>query len=136
MHRRLQARTAARSLSDVAWGRDIIWMLNVKGFANRYDIWLLLFALHGLLIFRQRITQFERQFGTAETARKAYKQAVQSVSDYPEYICQVVSPVLRCVKHQEYVAFESEEGTLADLDAANVRVASHLKEVNARREKV
>ncbi len=69
--------------------------------------------------------ELERRFGgknhVISSCRKLLGSAVTAVSDFPEAICH------------SFLQFEREEGTLADLDAAMIKVETRMKAITSQK---
>ncbi|KIH68407.1 hypothetical protein ANCDUO_01253 [Ancylostoma duodenale] len=101
-YRRNWAYFAYTKLNDSKKGRQIWDDILASGGGRFAEKWL-------------EAVKLERQFGTAEGARKLLYKALNSVSDHPTLV------------YEYFIQFEREEGTLEQLDKA-------LEKVNAQAE--
>lgn len=106
-----EARIEARVMGNIDIARAVLQATVTSKLATRYDMW-------------QHVISFERAHGDAASVRKVFRNALNAITDYPEYI------------GQEYIRFEQDEGSLADVDSAIARVNAHLLHVAQRREKL
>lgn len=67
---------------------------------------------------------FSRHREGADGCRKLFLQAVNSVTDDPQRVCE------------EFLQFEREEGTLESFEVALSRTASQMGRIRERKEKV
>ncbi|XP_013394832.1 squamous cell carcinoma antigen recognized by T-cells 3 [Lingula anatina] len=104
------ARIEAKQCKNMAKARELWNQIMTAGFGNQAQMWMEYFNL-------------ERAHGDNKHCRKLLQQAVNSVNDWPETMCET------------YINFEREEGTLSQYDIAVTKCAAQLNRVKERRAK-
>ncbi|XP_064621064.1 squamous cell carcinoma antigen recognized by T-cells 3-like [Lineus longissimus] len=107
---RFWASIEARHCKDMVKAREIWHEIMAQGHATQSQTWI-------------EFLNLERAHGDAQHCRKILGRAINSVTDWPETMCEV------------YINYEREEGTLEDYDMAVSKVEARLKHINERRAK-
>ncbi|VDO61612.1 unnamed protein product [Heligmosomoides polygyrus] len=114
VYRRNWAQFAFSKLKDYKRGREIWDDILASGGGRFAEKWI-------------EAVKFERQYGTADGARKLLYKALNSVSDHPTVVFEY------------FIQFEREEGTIEQLDKAlekvNAQAAQRASRVQAQKAK-
>ncbi|KAL2092793.1 hypothetical protein ACEWY4_012591 [Coilia grayii] len=102
------ARIEAFHCKNLQKARELWENIMMKGNAKYANMWLEYYNL-------------ERCYGNSVHCRKVLHRAVQSTSDYPEHVCEVL------------LTFERVEGSLEDWDAAVQKTETKLSRVTEQR---
>lgn len=98
----------AKYCKNITKARELWTTIMQLGFGDQARVWL-------------EYISMERSFGDTKHCRKVFQRAINSVSDWPENICEA------------YILFEKQEGTLLTYEEALIRVEAQLKRINERR---
>lgn len=105
-----QARLEAKFCKNMEKARECWNTIMQQGFGNQAQMWLEYFYL-------------ERSFGDHKHCRKILQRALNSVTDWPDYIVEA------------YVNFEREEGTLEQYEQAIEKCDLQMARLNERKAK-
>eukprot|EP00050_Salpingoeca_kvevrii_P023249 m.139751 g.139751 ORF g.139751 m.139751 type:complete len:908 (+) comp9999_c0_seq1:2-2725(+) len=107
---RYQARLELTRHNNVEAGQALFRQLvSIRGLGSQAAIWL-------------DWARTEQAADAPDRARGVFKEAINRVTDYPEHVAQT------------WLDFESEEGSLAELDLARQRTAKHTALAQQRRD--
>ena len=105
-----QALVEAKYCKNMSKAREIFSMIMQQGLANQATPWL-------------QYAQLERSFGDIKHCRKVFQRALNSATDWPEYITEA------------YIRFEREEGDLDHYLEALEKCQSQMVRIEERRAK-